>query len=70
MPAFEEAKDLKAFLSEEYNKASNKHDAKVRRGTETKEFLAEWRKEAKKRKKLAAEGKMDAGEYIEWLKSC
>ena len=69
IPDVEEAGDLKAFLSREYDKASNKHDAKVRRGTETKEFLAEWRKEARQRKKLAAEGKMDAGEYIEWLKN-
>lgn len=70
MPVFEQTKELKAYLSNEYNKASNKHDAKVRRGTETKEFLAVWRKEAKRRKKLAEEGKIDAKEFIEWLKNC
>ena len=63
----EDKAELKAFLSNEYNKASNRIDGLVRRGTETREFLLEWRKEAKRRKKLAEEGKMDPYEYSEWL---
>ena len=64
---FKDKTELKKFLDDEYNKASKRHDSAVSRGTETREFMLAWRKEALRRKKLVLEGAIDPYEYKAWL---
>ena len=64
---FESLTELKKFLDDEYNKASKRHDSAVSRGTETREFMLAWRKDALRRKKLVLEGAIDPYEYKAWL---